>query len=330
MGYPKNIYDEADKIMMQRRNKAKSELMHRQEKIYKELPEIQSLENQTASLSTQAIRCVISGKFDRNMLEQCKTQSLELQAKIKEMLVANGYDEYALDENYYCEKCKDTGYIDGIMCDCMKSLVKETACKTLSSMSNAHDCSLDNFSLEYYPDVIMENSKISPRKKMSRIFDYCKNYVKNFNTNAQSILMQGATGLGKTHLSIAMAYEITKRGYGVIYCSAPEIMRQLEQEYFGKANSENKTNDTESALIECDLLIVDDLGTEYSNKYNQSAIYNIINSRINMNRPTIISTNLNATELNQLYGMRFVSRMIGEFDKLDFVGSDIRQIKARS
>lgn len=327
MGYPKVIFDKADAVMAQRRTKAKSELIKRREEIYTSIPKVQQLENEIASLPMHAVRSIIAGKYDREELENCKKKSLELQKKLDALLESHGYESIALEEQYQCENCNDTGYVDGIMCPCMRSLLKELACDYLNSTSSLKLCSFDDFKLEYYSDLMGSDGKISPRKKMSRIFEYCVNYARDFTANSKNILMQGATGLGKTHLSLSIALEVTQKGYGVIYCSAPNITRQLEKDYF---NKDGNRDETESTLIESDLLIIDDLGTEYANKYSLSALYNVINTRLNMNKPTIISTNFSASELQQIYGMRFVSRVIGEFDRLDFVGSDIRQIKLRN
>ena len=329
MGYPKKIYDDADIIMSERRNKAKTELELNRSEIYGKLPVLRELEYEIASYALNAVKSVTAGEFNREVLENYKKRSVEAQNKVKTILVENGYSPDSLDEKYCCLKCEDTGYIDGVMCECKKKLLKEIACKMFSTDAISSDCRFENFSLNYYPSQIGENLKLSPKKQMSMIFDYCKAYVNNFSTNSKNILMMGATGLGKTHLSVAMAYELTKNGFGVIYCSAPDMARKLESEYFGK-NGDAPKGDTEQSLLECDLLVIDDLGTEFINKYSQSSIYNIINIRINMGRPTVISTNLSAQELHNTYGMRFVSRIIGEFDKLNFVGTDIRQIKKRN
>ena len=328
MGYAKKIFDEADMIMQSRRSKAITELEADRREIYSALPRIEELEHEVASYALKAVKMTVNGNFDRGVLEDCRKNSLEAQEKIRLLLIENGYSSDALDEKYTCPKCEDTGYIDGIMCDCKRALLREIACRHFSSDCIKSDCRFENFSLEYYPDDILEGTRVSQRKIMERLYSYCKDYVNTFGRDSKSLLMIGSTGLGKTHLSVAMSYELTKNGFGVIYCSAPDMMRRLENEYFRKNDAD--TEQTEQTLSECDLLVIDDLGTEFSNKYSMASMYNIVNTRINMNKPTIISTNLTARELQNTYGMRFVSRLIGEFDKLTFVGSDIRQLKKRN
>ncbi len=137
--------------------------------------------------------------------------------------------------------------------------------------------------------------------------------------------MRGNTGLGKTHLSLAIAREVIERGFGVIYCSTPEILSKLEKERFGK--SYNNSDDSEEALKECDLLILDDVGSEFHTSFTKNIIYNIINFRISHGKPTIISTNLELEELEVMYSQRLVSRLMGEYVIMNFVGTDIRQVK---
>ena len=137
--------------------------------------------------------------------------------------------------------------------------------------------------------------------------------------------MEGGTGLGKTHLSLAIAKTVIEKGFGVIYGSVPAILRELEQEHFSKG-SELKTK---KSLESCDLLILDDLGTEFANQFTKAVVYNLINTRMIMSKPTIINTNLSLAEIKDLYSDRLVSRIIGEHIYLEFIGKDIRLIKRK-
>ena len=166
---------------------------------------------------------------------------------------------------------------------------------------------------------------MSERERMRKYFDYCKNYAKTFDVNSRNILMRGNTGLGKTHLSLAIAREVIENGFGVIYCSTPEILSKLEKERFGK--SYENSEDSEETLKECDLLILDDVGSEFQTSFTKNIIYNIINFRISHQKPTIISTNLELEELETIYSQRLVSRLWGEYVIMNFVGRDIRQVK---
>ena len=162
-----------------------------------------------------------------------------------------------------------------------------------------------------------------PRKKMEEILHYCEKYADEFSTESKSICMSGQTGVGKTHLSLSIAKVVISKGFNVIYGSSQDLLRDVEREHFGKSNDDK---DALGSLLGCDLLIMDDLGTEFESSFYNSVIYNVINSRLNRGLPTIISTNLSLSELESRYSDRVVSRLM-VYDFLRFVGSDIRQIK---
>ena len=168
-----------------------------------------------------------------------------------------------------------------------------------------------NFDLDKYPD--------NTRNIMSKIFDYCKNYAYNFEVNNDSLMFIGNTGLGKTHLSLAIAGVVIEKGYGVIYGSLSNILSKIENEHF----SSNSTSTIDS-VCNCDLLIIDDLGTEFSTPFTRSTVYEIINHRQLNSKPTIISTNLNIDELEKAYTQRVVSRICGKYRCFEFLGNDIR------
>ena len=160
---------------------------------------------------------------------------------------------------------------------------------------------------------------------MESVMNFCKSYAADFSTYSPSIILQGNTGLGKTHLSLAIAGEVIKRGFGVIYASAQNILSQLENEKFGRA----QYADTEKNILECDLLILDDLGSEFRSQFTVSEVYNIINTRLLNGNPTIISTNLSMESIEDIYTPRIASRILSEYTLLWFDGKDIRQLKMR-
>ena len=161
---------------------------------------------------------------------------------------------------------------------------------------------------------------------MKEILDFCRDYAADFATDSPSLLLYGATGLGKTHLSLAIASEAVKKGYGVIYGSAQNLMSRLEKEHFSSGRN-SEYEGSEQALLECDLLIIDDLGAEFSTQFTVAELYNIINTRIMSRLPVIISTNLTPDGLEQKYTQRITSRIIGNYITLYLCGKDIRQIK---
>ncbi|MBQ6570049.1 MAG: ATP-binding protein, partial [Clostridia bacterium] len=183
--------------------------------------------------------------------------------------------------------------------------------------------SFDDIDINYYPAD--GAGAISPRKRMESIIGFCKKYAEDFSLSSQSLLFMGATGLGKTHLSLAIADVVTKKGFGVVYGSAQGFLNQLEQEHFGKNNAQG--DEYRTMLLDCDLLILDDLGSEFSTSFTVSSIYDIINTRILSGKPTIISTNLTLAEIEDRYSERILSRLCGCYKVFKFDGSDIRTMR---
>lgn len=324
MSYSRHIYIKAERDIEKRRTKAENEQRKNHETALLKIPALTDLDAEIASAGLQVIKAIGMGENAQKYIESLSKKNLLAQRKRIEMLKKAGFPADFLQIHYTCEKCRDTGFIEGYRCDCFKDLVRSIAYDSLCSEAPLNKCRFDNFDVNYYSNKA-EQGGIVPREKMREIYDYCKSYAQNFETGVQSILMLGATGLGKTHLSLAIAGVLTESGFGVIYGSAQNLLSRLEKEHFGKSGNYNM--DTENLLLECDMLILDDLGAEFSTTFTVAAIYNIINTRIMKSLPTIINTNLNHSELEEKYTQRILSRMIGSFQTLVFQGRDIRQIK---
>ncbi|MBR3971517.1 MAG: ATP-binding protein [Ruminococcus sp.] len=328
MTYSKEIYNNAYNIIDERRRFAQDISLRHTEEIYKNFPQVEELSRKISSCSIAAAKAVFKGGSAKKELERIAEISSKCQKLQKDILMDNGYPVDYMEPRYTCSLCKDTGYIEKegktVYCSCFLELLKKCACDEINKLSPLSLSTFDTFNLNYYSyDSTPEG--VTPYTRMSKIFNYCKNYANSFNGKGKSILMRGATGLGKTHLSLAIANELLNRGYYVVYVSAPSILSQLDRLHFNyKYEDEQRIIET---LTSCDLLIIDDLGTEFTTPYTQSAIYNIFNNRILMGKPMIINTNMTMRELESAYSQRFVSRIIGECDKLDFVGKDIRTLK---
>lgn len=221
-----------------------------------------------------------------------------------------------------CNECNDTGYIGSWLCSCVERIARRLAYSDLAGQAPLEQSTFENFDLNYYPDEKNETGSF-PRKRMTAIYGFCRDYAAGFTTASESLLFLGGTGLGKTHLSLAMAGEIIKKGYGVIYGTAQNLFNQMSREHFSYSNDDRML---EEALA-CDLLIIDDLGTEFSTQFTQSCVYNIVNTRILRGKPTVISSNFTLVELEKIYSPRIMSRIIGSYTMKKFNGSDIRQIK---
>lgn len=324
MGYSSSVYKTAADRLFERRLKAEKEADRRKAEIYKKLPRTKELEKEISRCGIQAARAVISGGEITEEMKNLRDSNLAMQSELTEILSSNGYDKNVFEPSYSCKKCNDTGYYEEngrtLVCNCLKQTLVSCACEELNRTAPLSLSTFKSFSLDYYEKEKDLKTGISPFNHMSKILRYCQNYAENFTKNSESILMKGATGLGKTHLSLAIANKVITKGFGVIYVSAPSLMQKLEKQYF----SNNDENSALDMLVECDLLIVDDLGTEFKSQLSVSLMYNIFNSRMLANKPVIINTNLNLRELEKFYTERFVSRIIGNAQKLDFLGSDIR------
>lgn len=326
MNVNKEILNKAIDIIKQRRNWAKAvNDMHFNE-VNQRIPEIGEINAQLAKTGVKILNVITSGENVSVKMREMKEKNLQAQKMIKSLLVQNGYPEDYLNIRYTCEKCADTGFSDGERCDCLNTLVAKLSAQKMNADSQIKLCSFETFNLNYYQGSnAQETAEI--REIMSKIMLYCQKYAQNFSLSSRNILMFGKTGLGKTHLSLSIANTILKNGFNVLYDSALNYLRRIEREHFGR---DTGYTDTLETLLSADLLILDDLGSEFDTSFYISTIYNIINTRINRGIPTIISTNLNHEDIQRKYDDRIVSRLFALYDCLEFKGTDIRLIKRKN
>lgn len=324
MGYSKELFQYALNKLSSRRNEAKARVSTKKAELYSHLPRLSAIEDELAGTGVQLVHAVMTGKQSTaEAVESIKHKNLALQNERTQLLNKAGVGADYLEPHYVCTKCNDEGYLDGKMCDCLKKILRDEKLRRLNSTSSLSLSHFQNFRLDYYPTEPNENG-IVPREKMAEIYEQCVQFAKNFhNSNGRNLMMMGATGLGKTHLSLAIAAEVIAQGYEVVYGSLQDLVRRTESEKFSREGSGYETLDT---LLACDLLILDDLGSEFVTGFTSSTIYNIINTRINHHKSTIISTNLQFKELNDQYADRVISRLIGSYTILWFCGNDVRRI----
>lgn len=274
------------------------------------------VKNTIASLGAKIALTAISG--DKSQIEKLKSTLVDLNIRREELLKEAGIGEVEYD----CEICHDTGYVEGAICDCVKKAATDLYLKEISAAVPIGECRFENFDLSFYPDMAADG--VSPKKRMTEILKLCREYAIGFNpSSSKSLLFMGNTGLGKTHLSLAIAYELIAGGYNVIYGSAYNLFAKMEGEHFGEHSDKSYLD-----AVNCDLLIIDDLGGEFVSPYIQSLVYNIINTRLLARRPTIINTNLSMADINERYTPRVASRLLGDYTAKKFIGNDIRQIKS--
>ena len=328
VGYPREIYDGARAALSLRAREAKERQLFRKEEIRRVVPQIAQIEQELATTAAAVTRAVIAAPHNtQEHIMRLRDQNLELQRRRRALLKENGYPEDYLTDQYACSVCRDTGYIGSKMCDCLKELLKKEAYARLGEVSRYKVCRFDNFSLEYYPNI-PEQDGVVPYKRMSQILEFCRRYADTFTQQSESVLMLGKTGLGKTHLSLAIAAAVTEKGYGVVYSPVQKLIDRLEMGKFSRdTESREQYSDHMEYVLGCDLLVLDDLGTEFYTQFSGSVLYNVINSRMAENRPTILNTNMELVQIEEKYSQRMVSRLVCGYKVLKFYGKDIRFIR---
>ncbi|MBR6658250.1 MAG: ATP-binding protein [Oscillospiraceae bacterium] len=328
MAYSSEVYSRAKRIIDERRSLADRDASIRKADVYAKYPAVRDLDNQLMREMANFTMLMLRQKSEPDeVLSSMKAEIDSIQQKRSEILSANSLPSDYLEPHYTCKKCDDIGRKNGILCSCYKELCREEALKELAASSGSAACSFENFSLSYYVDNGASDGT-NPRRKMQNYYNFCINYANEFSADSPSIIMMGKTGLGKTHLSLSIAKAVIaneKSAFGVVYSPAQKLVSELEREHF----SFSGTDFAMRKYTECDLLIIDDLGAEFSSQFTTAAIGNLINERLYENRPTIISTNLSVKELTERYSERTASRILGEYKRLLFVGEDIRFLKNR-
>jgi len=311
-----------------RRFQNKHELDNRMKKAYHLVPELMHLDEKIISLSVQSGRMALRG--NDSSLNELKEKLQELNTCKEELLVSNGLPVDYLQMHYHCNKCKDTGFIGNDKCNCFKQAVADLMYSDSNIKAILTNENFSKFTFDYYSDdYIDEAIGLSPLSNMQKVVAGCKSFIKHFNKKHDNLLLLGNTGVGKTFLANCIAKELLDKGYTVIYLTAFRLFDILEKNKFGKdEDSSYAASNQFDFILNCDLLIIDDLGTELNNAFTNSQLYLIINERLLRQKSTIISTNLSLPNINTIYGERIFSRIASSYFVQRIVGKDIRLHKA--
>ncbi len=294
------------------RAEAEAKADARTAELCKEIPALAKLDKELAACGPALVAAAVGG--DKARLAEIEAHNLALQQKRCELLTLHGYKPDEDAPVYSCEICSDSGYTDGKLCACVKKRLSVEAYTSAGLGKGLMDKTFDNFSLQYYSG--------EDRARMESILSGCKKYAQNFGEDSRSVLFMGKTGLGKTHLSAAIAGAVAMKGYRVLYETSQKLFDTYEAARFGRDNAP----DTDKYL-NCDLLIIDDLGAECGSQYTAATFFNLLNTRLIEGKPILINTNLNRPQLEKMYGERVLSRLLGEFRVLLFAGKDVRMQK---
>lgn len=315
------------KILMEYEDKPKRALAQaneRKSEVYAKIPQVRELDDAISHIGLKYFAVAMEHPKDlKKRFEALKKENKDLRKAREELLKQNGFPKNYTQIRYECPTCKDTGYVGLEMCTCLRQRLVVAGFESSGVGRLIENQSFDSFGLDHYSKKPNPRTGYSDYQVMKGIYERCQHYVMTFSEKADSLLFIGGTGLGKTHLSSAIAKGVIEKGYDVVYESAPNVLSSFEKERF--VNTEQELSS--QRYFDCDLLIVDDLGTEYQGKNTTSVIYNLINTRIVMKKPTVISTNLDYKTLEKQYDSRIISRLFGEFSVMLFEGTDLRRMQ---
>lgn len=320
MGYSAEVVQRARERLAQARADRETENLRHLTDAYRRIPRLKQIDLELRRSMAVAAQAVFAAGGDvRTAMEQAKQDNLALQLERRELIAAN-FEEGYLDDSPICESCGGTGYVGTAMCECLRELCRQEQKRELTFLNVGKE-SFEQFRLEYYPDRIDPRQGVNIRTVMEKTFQTCRRYAMEFTEKSDNLLFSGGTGLGKTFLSACIARTVADRGYSVMYESASHLFSKLERAKF--SGDEDARRDAEKYTA-CDLLIVDDLGTEMGGQFTTSALYTLINDRILDGKATIISTNLNSDDLEKRYSAAIASRLRGNYRRIAFMGEDIR------
>ena len=295
--------------------------------VYARVPEIQRMDDTMRRQMTELVRLTISHPADlKERLAALEKDNLDIQVRRAELLVENGWSVEYLDDIYSCPKCRDSGVYEGRVCSCLEKLYNKELTKELGTLLQHGDESFERFDLNYYDAAPVGG--VSPRETMTMVLGACRKFADNFPAVSANLLFQGGTGLGKTYLSACIARVVAAKGYSVCYDSAAAALEAFEVQKFSRdPEASEAANARVRRMLDCDLMILDDLGTEMVSSISTSALYTLLNTRLVNGNKIIISTNCSDEELQKKYTPQIYSRIKGEFLRLPFVGRDIRLIR---
>lgn len=310
------IIDEYEKLRAENAKKRENSIAI----VYAKCPQIREIDEKMNMLGQNTLREILKNPDKKGLKEELHNKYIILKQKRKEILEKNDIPIDFDKIKYRCDRCKDSGYIKGVgRCSCFNQRILDCMYEQSNMKELFKTQNFEQFNINYYSDRVYDKYGKSPKENMENIKLFCERFIEEFPDNKKSLCFYGDTGLGKTFMSSCIAKGIIDKGYTVLYIRSPKLFKLFEDEKFGR------NVDKVQELYECDMLVVDDLGTEPDGKNNPSYLLELINERIMNNKKVILNTNLNFIGMEKKYTKRFSSRLIESFNVLLFFGKDIRQ-----
>ena len=324
MAYSEAVLQRAQTRLEQARQQHDEETRSRIAAIYAQQPRLKEIDTKLRQTAARVMAVSFRrGEDPSQAMEALRKENLALQQEREWILESNDIDPDDLDDAPICPNCGGRGYVGAVMCDCLRELCRQEQKKELSQILGIGRESFERFQLDYYPAEYDPDLGASPRELMKRVYERAVRYAQTFTPAAGSMLFMGATGLGKTFLSACIAKAVAERGFSVCYVSSETMFADFEQQKFRPREGEDLTR----KYLGCDLLILDDLGTEMTTQFTIAALYQVVNTRLMENRATIVSTNLPVGDLDRRYSAQIASRLLGAYTMMKFCGNDIRLLQ---
>jgi len=316
-----------DRYEEENRRRAAGERRLRGE-IYEKDPRIAELDALLrASVAEAASAALRTGGDPEKAIAAIEAKNLACQAERRERIAALGYPEGCIDGVPACPLCADRGFVGTRPCRCLLKVYQEEQRKELSRLLDLQGERFERFDLRYYSDRADPVTGDSPRQHMAMVLRICRSYAQTFAPGSGSLFLTGAPGLGKTFLSACIASAVAEKGYSVVYDTAVNVVSYFEEARFGRRGEQEEAEADVQRCLRCDLLILDDLGSEMITALTVSAVYELLNTRLREGKSTVVSSNLSAEEIGRRYSPQIGSRLAGSFEELKFYGTDIRQMK---
>jgi len=320
------ILSRAKTVLEEKRRQRDERQGYRLGEVYEKAPRVSELDAEIRATMAQVIGVAL-GMDNTSQVEDIRLKNQNLQEERHKEIIKAGFPKDYLDNDYMCLNCHDTGFKNNIMCRCLEAIYKEEQRASLSNLFKLGEETFDSFNLSFYDDTKAPDTGLSPQRSMEVVYEICVEYARKFGSKSMNLFFNGAPGLGKTFLSACIARVVAENGFSVVYDMAASIFAKFEDAKFNRTDDFEGTRSETKRYLECELLIIDDLGTEMTTAFTISILYEIINTRLITGKKTIISSNLTIDELRRRYSEQIMSRLEGEYQVLTFYGDDIRKKK---